>query len=168
MENQPIDKAYEPAESIASIEHVATFEPIEPIEDIESLEDIDLIDDLELLEPFEIAAETVAEDAPSSISSKARKTKKPKPAPVSAPANSAAPSIETILRKTEENQLALESRLVIEYKTIDERLDYRFNKMEAFQRELIAETRRAARDVRLLAGISIVASIATIIITLIR
>ncbi|GHU72643.1 hypothetical protein FACS1894184_20500 [Clostridia bacterium] len=72
------------------------------------------------------------------------------------------------IRKAEENQLALESRIAIEYKTLHERTEYRFNKMEAFHRELISETRRSTRDVRLFAAIAVVASIAVIIITLIK
>ncbi|MDR0396355.1 MAG: hypothetical protein LBH66_03535 [Oscillospiraceae bacterium] len=75
---------------------------------------------------------------------------------------------ETVLKKVEENQLALETRLSLECKAIAERADFRFNRMESFQKEAVDETRRAARDVRALAIISVIASIAVAVISFIR
>ncbi|MDR1599673.1 MAG: hypothetical protein LBS11_07365 [Oscillospiraceae bacterium] len=76
--------------------------------------------------------------------------------------------IETLLRKVEENQLALESRIAIEHKTIAERFDYRFNRLESLQKEASEETRRAARDIRAYAAVAVIASLAVVVITLIR
>jgi hypothetical protein len=101
----------------------------------------------------------------------AQHAKPNKPARKSKPAATPAANaqLQAYIQKSEENQLALEARIAIEHKTLDNRIDYRFNKMEAFQHDLLEDTRRAARDVRVFSLVSVLASIAVIIvITLIK
>ncbi|MDR1262420.1 MAG: hypothetical protein LBK46_02895, partial [Oscillospiraceae bacterium] len=87
----------------------------------------------------------------------------------SAAAPTANAQLQAYIQKAEENQLALETRITIEHKTLDNRVDYRFNTMETLQHDLLEETRRTARDVRVFSLVSVLASIAVIIvITLIK